>query len=533
MKLKPFYMGKKHRIKEILTWSAFSVLVLALITGCAPKKIEQDDPFFTEWKARAEKSPGYSPSSERRTIDLPEKETAAFAKPKVEAELEKPLPAEKTSLVMHKTDVAVLLRALAKAAKQNIMISENVQGRISINVEEVPWDQVFRSILRTQGLTYAWEGDIIRIITLEDKKKSLSQLETDKKIRSKEREIEMTEPLFTKVVQVNYADASKLQENLKRFLTEKEEGKPLGSVMVDVHTNSLIIQSIRSDIQRMIPLIEELDKPTPQILIEAHIVGANKEVARELGIQWGGLSHGGDVWVYPGARSEGVFGNQLSDGGIDPTSAIAANFPAALEDSFGLTIGFAVEKIGKQILAVQLSALEEEGKLEIISSPSITTLDNQAAYIEAGTDVPYQAIQGTGANQTVSIQYKKAVLSLQVTPHVVDGKTLKLDILTTKDDVDFTNQVQGNPTIITRKAETKVVLFDGQTTVIGGLNEQKTAAGEAGVPWLKDLPGLGYLFKGTEDRSEIQDVLIFITPHILEQRKEKPVLGKADEKPSS
>jgi type IV pilus assembly protein PilQ len=260
----------------------------------------------------------------------------------------------------------------------------------------------------------------------------------------------------------------------------------------------------------MMPIIEKLDQPTPQILIEAHIVEAGKQTARELGVQWGGLSRNG-LWVYPGANSPGVLGNTLETG-INPTSGIASNFPApSVTDTLGLTIGFAVEDIGSSIIAAQLSALQQEGKLNILSSPSITTLDNQKAIIESGKEVPYQTVE----DKEVKIEYKKAVLSLEVTPHVIDDKTLKLKIFTKKDELDFANAVQGQPAINTKKAETNVLLFDGQTTVIGGLSKETNSKSESGVPALKDIPILGWLFKSKTDDTEMEDLLIFITPHIL------------------
>jgi len=176
-------------------------------------------------------------------------------------------------------------------------------------------------------------------------------------------------------------------------------------------------------------------------------------------------------------------------------------------------------KDGDSLLAVQLTALEQDGKLKILSKPSITTLDSQTAIIESGDEVPYQTVD----DRKVNIQYKSAVLRLEVTPHVIDGETLKMKIFTTKDELDFTRTVSGNPTVITKKAETNVILFNGQTTVIGGLNKKTTRDGDYGIPILKDIPVLGYLFKGQSDSDQMEDVLIFITPHILEPKTTQTV----------
>ena len=393
---------------------------------------------------------------------------------RVAPEPEKSLPTKKISMKMHNVELAVLLRALARATNQNIIINEKVRAKVNISIEKASWDQVFQCILRTHGLTYAWEGDMIRIMSLED-------MEQDLVRESRKRELEMVEPLLTRVIKVNFADAGKLKENLEKFLTEQAEGKARGSVMVDSHTNSLIIQAIRSDIERMIPLIEELDRPTRQILIEAHIVETSRETARELGIQWGGLYHKGDgnnYWITPGANSDGITGQTLSTG-VDPTSGMAVNFPAVAAGGTGFTLGYVAEEIGKSVLSVQLSALQKEGKINILSCPSITTLDNQVAKIESGRDIPYRTIDAEG---NIVILFKKAVLNLEVTPYVIDEKTIKLEIQTKNDEVDFTRTVLGNPTILTKEAQTIVVLSDGETTVIVGLSKKTIVGSESGVP---------------------------------------------------
>jgi type IV pilus assembly protein PilQ len=167
------------------------------------------------------------------------------------------------------------------------------------------------------------------------------------------------------------------------------------------------------------------------------------------------------------------------------------------------------------LLGLQLTALEEEGKLNILSSPSITTIDNREAVIESGDEVPIQTIDQDG---NIKIEYKRAVLSLEVTPHVIQNNALMLDISTLKDEIDFTREVGGNPTIVTKKATTNVILFDGQTTVIGGLKKDSHRESEAGVPWLSKVPILGYLFKNQARSESMEELLIFITPHVLETR---------------
>jgi type IV pilus assembly protein PilQ len=432
---------------------------------------------------------------------------------------------------MRNTDVSAILHALARAAGQNIMMNDGVTGITNVNVKNAPWDQVFRGVLRTNGLAFSWEGDIIRVMTLKDMERDRDLEDILQKQKVQRMASKRLEPLLTRVMLIEYADAKELAENLKELLTERDKSEsddlPRGSVKVDEHNNALILHATRDYIATMTALIEELDRPTPQVLIEANIVEATKETARQLGVQWGGLYRSGNTWVTPGANTGNTSDSSLNDR-LDPTAGVAGNFPANLADDVGLTIGILNQNLGDFLLNVQLSALEEEGKLNILSSPAITTVDNQKAVIESGTEVPYQTVSGLGASSEVSIEYKKAVLRLEVTPHVIDARLLKMQIIINDDEVDFSREVDGNPTIITKKTENTVILYDGQTTVIGGLTKERSIGTEDGVPTLKDIPLLGYLFK-REGKSDLkQELLIFITPHILKERG--PVQEPAPEK---
>ncbi|MBU4273917.1 MAG: type IV pilus secretin PilQ, partial [Planctomycetes bacterium] len=492
--------SKKHCFKSINLSNkiaiefVFFILIISLLSGCASQKGEKKDPFFEKWKIKAEQSEGFSPSVRRRAVDLPEK---AIIKEKAEQEgvapemseavkPEKTLPSDKISMKMRDIELPVLLRTLAKAANQNIIINEKVIGKVNINIENASWDQAFKGILRSYGLAYTWEGDIIRILTLEDMQQDVAR-ETQK------REMEKVEPFVTKTVQINYACPVSLGGVLGNFLSEKGEGKTHGSVMIDKHTNSIVMHAMKKDIEGMLNLIDEIDRPTRQILIKATIVETSRETARALGIQWSGL-YQRDM---PEGKTEWVTSGLISSG--------------------GLTLEHAVENLGTEILNVQLSALEEEGKLNILSSPSITTLDNQEAFIESGDEISYEAAGGTTTSPP-EVQFKKAVLKLKVTPHVIDDKTIKIKIEITKDEPDPAYAKDQEPPLITKKAETTVILFDGQTTVIGGISKEKTSESESGVPWLRKIPLLGYLFKSEYKSKDMDEMLIFITPHILKER---------------
>jgi type IV pilus assembly protein PilQ len=247
-------------------------------------------------------------------------------------------------------------------------------------------------------------------------------------------------------------------------------------------------------------------------------------------VQWGGVlygsSNGKNAWLGPaGVTGDGESSLFDPDTG-DPITyqwpiGNVSNFPLNLEDSIGLSLGFMFQNIGNSVLTAQLQALQEEGRLNILSSPSITTLENKIAFIESGDRIPIQTVE----NGEVNVEYVSATLRLEVTPNIVDKETLKLKILTNKDEPDFTQTVAGNPTIITRKAETNVILFNGQTTVIGGLSQDKTFTDNAGIPFLKDVPGLGWLFGSRSKANAMDELLIFITPYILEERTPEQIVG--------
>jgi type IV pilus assembly protein PilQ len=501
-------MNRNNPLAKICPGLIWVIVSTLIILSCTTPKKEEKDQFFQTWKAKAAESKGYmtapQPAAQPSPIPAPPM-MPETPKPQVE----RPLPTRRISLKMNNIDVAVLLRALARAADVNIILSENVRGNSNVNITQAPWDQVFKSILRTHALTYSWEGDIIRVLTADE-------LEADLQREARRKDLKFIEPLETRVIPVKYAEADNLKTNLESFLSTDKDGKPLGSILVDRHTNSLIIQAIGSDLATILPVIQNLDRPTPQVLIEAHIVEANKDTARELGIQWGGLYRGssGNNNFYVTGRDNNALGTAPRDGAIDATSGLVVDLPAAaLAGSSPMTLGFIFENVGQTVIAAELSALQNMGKLNILSSPSITTLDNQPAFIESGQDVPFQSVEFG----EVKIEYKKAVLNLTVTPHVIDSQTLKMTIKVNKDEVDLINEVQGNPLIITKKAETNVIQADGQTIVIGGLNRETDSRDDTGVPFLQDIPGLGYLFKKESTRQSFEDLLIFITPYILHE----------------
>jgi len=512
------------------------ILIIFPLSGCGAKKTVKEDPFMEKWRIVAEKSRGYSPVAERRVIDLSGKADVPTAKheakereQKKKAEPEKPLPTNKITMKMHDIELPVLLRTLARAANQNIIINEKVKGRANINIEQAPWNQVFEAVLRTHGLTYGWEGEIIRIMTVEDMEHDLKIDAINEKRQAQVIEMKRVEPFLTRIIHIDYADAAQLKESLKEFLTKDKDGKPLGSVRVDEHSNALIIQAIGEDIERMIPLIEEIDRAVPQILIEANIVETTKDTAKSLGIQWGGMyaPRLGDhnLFVTPGGTGGTVGTNPLTSGGYSPAYGTAGisghgygiNFPASTisaaagAGSLGLMFG----TIGGNILDMQLNALQKDGKLNILSSPSITTLDNQTAFTENGAKVPYVSVDKDGNRE---VKFEDVVLRLEITPHLIDGKNIKMKINVKKDEVDDTRNVQGNPYIFRKQTDTTLIVSDGETIVISGLSKVKKQDKDSGLPGLKNIPVLGWLFKNKYNSEDMEEVLIFITPNVLKEQ---------------
>lgn len=475
------HVCKENRICRVCKGIVL-VCCLIIIGSCATNTKKSEADVFTNdtWRKKAEHSQGFSPGAKKRKYDLMKNVTP------VPSSTKRALPKKKISVKMNNTGVAIVLKTLAKAVDINLLVNESVTGNISLDVRDVPWDQVFRNVLQMQGLSYVQERHLIRILTDDD-------LAGELKRETLKRSLEQIEPLLIRVIKVNYADPVSLKDNLKEFVKgeQNEVGGAVGaeraksSVSVDPHTNSLIVRAAKSEMARLLSIVEALDRPTRQVLIEANIIETNRSTARELGSQWS--STGGKVTA----------GMELPVTG-------------------GGFVGYTTTS-GKNTLSLQLSALQTDGRLNILSSPSITTIDNKKAVIESGKEIPFQTIE----NDEVKIEYKKAVIRLEVTPHVIDDTTLKLIISTSKDEIDNSVEVNGNPGIITKRAETEVVLFNGQTTVIGGLNKDKDEENKRGIPWLMNLPFIGYVFKWVSNVDEMEELLIFITPKILEEYPHK------------
>jgi len=486
-------------------------LVLALaLWGCADKSKPKDDPFFEKWRAMAEQSQGHTPT--QQPLDVAGGQEAA-----PEAGPERALPDVMVgSLDMRNANIVAVLRALGRIAGQSIMVSPKVEGLINVSVKDVPWSQVFRGIVRTHGLTYEWEGDILRVMTVADMEDSV-RLD----------ELRNRQALDSATVKIRYADAARLRETLAALLTKDSDGKARGSVELVAHTNSLVINAVPGDLRKMTQLITETDKPSKQVRIKAFIVETTGETARSLGVMWGGAykrasvgGNGDSLWVSPGGT--GGTGDPIAGGTYTPTvggttglsnqGAFSNMLPDLGDSGRGGSLALMFGTLGGNILEAQLAALQEDNKLNILSSPSITTLDNQTAVTENGEEVPFITLDEAG---NAEVEWKEALMRLEITPHLIDSEHMRLNILVNKDEVDFTRSVSGNPLIIKKKTETTLISRDGETIVISGLTRKRLSSDDAGIPGLQDVPGLGHLFKSTSKSNTLEEVLIFITPTVL------------------
>ena len=485
-------------------------LIVVILGGCKSQDIMMDDPFFEKWQSIKEESQENAVDAYVEIAQDSETDDVLFVTLSLDDEETKSLPTMivKDINLTEKTSVAVVLRTLAVAGDQNILIGEGVTQVIQVNFNNVPWDEAFNSIMSSAGLSYEWEGDIIRVMSLADLQRQLEVDRLQQESKALKSAIRQVEPMQVRMIRIKFSNAEKLGKIIGEIL----EGRgsvdgPRGSVTVDVESNVIVIHAIADELDKITEMIAKLDRPRAQVLIKSKIVETNRSTARELGIQWGG-------------GAQGISGNNMHTLSGVGLGGFGVNVPAALDDSVGFQLGYMVEQLtGSGFLEVQLTALQEDGKINVLSSPSITTLDNEKAMIEAGEERAYRESSGTGNNLDVSIEWKTATLKLEVTPHVIDSNLLKLDIVVNKDSFDDTKPASsGEFPVNTKKALTTLLLRNGETTVIGGLSQEATSDAVRGVPFLKDIPLIGKLFQSRATGTKFDEIMIFITPQILSDK---------------
>ncbi len=421
---------------------------------------------------------------------------------------------ERLSLNFQDIEVRAVLQLLADFTGLNLVTSDTVSGRVTLRLKNVPWDQALDIILKTKGLAKRQDGNVMLVAPIEEIA-AREKLELES-----QQQIEELAPLRAEYIQINYAKA----EDLAALL--KSEDNPLltparGNVSFDQRTNTLLVQDTAAKLDEIRGLIEILDIPTRQVMIESRIVIAQDSYAKDLGVRFG--FNRGNSWndnqnfaVVAGGRpgdTAGTFG--LAPGIENPADstaeALMVNLPVA--DPSG-AINFIVGKLGSYLLQLELSAMQTEGKGEVISSPRVITSDQKKATIKQGQEIPYQSTSG---NLGTNIQFKEAVLKLDVTPHITPDDRILMDLVVNKDNANYADAVLGQPPIDTRSVETTVLVDNGETVVLGGVFERETSESREQVPFFGDIPYLGNLFKRKEFSDANRELLVFVTPRILKE----------------
>jgi len=460
-------------------------------------------------------------SDNQFTVEVsPVVKQAAEAKPTLFS-ADREYAGERLTLSFQDIETRAVLQLLADVSGRNIIVSDTVQGNVTLRLQNVPWDQALDIVLATKGLDMRENGGVIIVAPADEiAAREKADLEARKEIRE-------LEPLLSEYVQVNYAKASDLAELMKgskgnSLLSER------GSVGIDERTNTLLVQDVAERIREIRRLVTTLDIPVRQVLIESRIVIVRDDFSRDLGVRWGvtAVKDTSDGLVAVTGSGSGT--NTIVNSGVENINNSGSPFPVELpvqDDRYNVNLPVA-NPAGQLALALldddflvdlELSALQAEGRGEVVSSPRVITANQKQASIRQGVEIPYQEAASSGATTT---QFKEAVLSLTVTPQITPDDRIILDLEVTKDSVGavVTNERGGSvPSIDTRAIETQVLVNNGQTVVLGGIYETEESEDYTKVPFLGDIPGVGSLFRSTRKVSNKSELLIFVTPKILRE----------------
>jgi type IV pilus assembly protein PilQ len=404
---------------------------------------------------------------------------------------------EPISMTLRDADVVETLRSFAAISGLSIVVQPEVQGSVTVELENVPWDQALEQILKINRLGYELEGTIMRIAPVQ----VLQQEAEDQQKLAAAKALQV--PLKTIMRRLSYASANEVAGLLSRgggrgggsLLSQR------GSVIIDRRTNTLIIRELPDYMDTVTAVIDEVDTPEPQVMIEARIIETTKRFTRSLGVDW---TVAGEASARFGNTTGLVFPNNVAgQGGVNLITGAANGF-------IDLSLGNVLNSFN---LDVTLQAAETEGLIKILSAPKVAVLNNEEANIQSGLQIPIQTV----ANNTVTVQFVNATLSLDVTPHVTAEGTVLMDIQIRKREPQLAFAVVGaaNAPIATKEASTRVIVRDGGTTVIGGIYEVSSDQGQDRVPGLANIPILGHLFKNKRRTDENEELLIFITPRVI------------------
>jgi type IV pilus assembly protein PilQ len=407
------------------------------------------------------------------------------------------------SLDFQDVPVRQVLQIIAQVNGFNLVTTDTVNGNVTISLSGVPWDQALDMILKIRGLDKRLEGNILLIAPTEE----LSARETQQ-LQSKQQVQNLAE-LKSAYIEINYAKAGEIATILKT-----SDGGILssrGNVTVDARTNTILIRDTLESIDEARRVINALDIPVKQVLIESRMVTVRDNVDEQLGVRWGFTGASGDNSV-----SGSLIGADTAGQGSVPDIGDRLNVNLPVSSAAG-SIGFQIANLlDGNILDLELSALEAENKGEIIASPRITVANQQEAYIEQGTEIPF--VQATSSGAT-SVEFKKAVLSLKVTPHITPDNRIILNLVVTQDTRGDTVSTSTGPAVAidTQEISTQVLVENGETIVLGGIFQQVSTNDVSKVPLLGDIPYFGNLFKTTSTIEQKRELLIFVTPKIIEE----------------
>jgi type IV pilus assembly protein PilQ len=420
---------------------------------------------------------------------------------------------DRISLNFQSIEVRAVLQLIADFTELNLVASDSVTGSITLRLQNVPWDQALDLVLKTRGLDSRQIGNVMMVAPAQEiAERERQEIEANKQLAE-------LAPLQSEFIRIRYAKAIDV---VGLFEAGSEEGGSLiserGSVVVDERTNSIVVTDTAAKLAEIRDLIEKVDIPIRQVMIEARIVIASSNIDEQLGIRWGGgyLNVSGDKFtsIAGDTASATNLNSQLIGGGqVDMPSAPFVDLGVA-----GATSGFAVGFTSTDLfLTAELSALEASGEGEVVSQPKVITGDKQKASIKSGTEIPYQEGAASGATTTA---FKEAVLKLDVTPNITPDDRILLDLVVNQDSVgDLVPSGNGGliPTIDTTELMTQVLVGNGETVVLGGVFKNEELVKVEKVPLLGDIPYLGNLFKSTANSQQKTETLIFITPRILSE----------------
>jgi type IV pilus assembly protein PilQ len=405
---------------------------------------------------------------------------------------------EPMSLHLKDADIKDVLRSFAQISGLNIVVQPGVRGTVTVELESVPWDQALEMILKVNDLGMQLEGNVLRIAPRDTLQREAEQ---EQRLRAAQA---LSVPLRTVMRRISYADAGSIAQVLSQRGGPGVGGSLMsdrGSITVDARTNTLIIKELPAYMDTVIAVIENLDTPEPQVMIEARIVETTKRFSRTLGIAWG---FNGVADAEHGNTTGLVFPNSVEgNGGVNLLTGGSNGF-------LNIDMGNILDTFH---LNATLQAAEAEGLINVLSAPKVATLNNNSAEIQSGLQIPIQTV----ANNTVTVQFVNATLHLLVTPHVTAEGTVLMDINVQKREPQLAFAVVGatNAPIATKEARTRVIVRDGGTTVIGGIYKVSTDQGEDRVPGLANIPVLGHLFRNHRRNDENEELLIFITPRVI------------------